>query len=257
MPVRLDDVRFAYEPGRPVLTGVSLALEPGRITAILGPNGSGKSTLLRLALGLLVPGAGAATIDDPPRPVHAIPYHLRARRLVYVPQRSGASFAFTVRQSVAMALPPGLNGAEAVDRALDQLDLADRAEDPLGTLSVGQQQRAALARALVQLSACHAPAVLIADEPLSAMDPRHAALAADLIARQADRGVAVAIVLHDLSLAARLAHRAALLTDRGRLAAEGPIEQVLTPEALAQLYGTIFLRAEALVPAPPSRTLPA
>lgn len=243
---------FAYRPGAPVLQDVTLAFAPGCVTAIIGPNGAGKSTLLRLLAGVATPTSGQAQhrgVDlarmDPRE---------RARRIAYVAQRPEVGVAFTVREVVALgrfarhdANQP--TGRAAIERAMALLDLGVHAEQPFATLSVGQQQRVSLARALAQLDESKADAehlgfgpgaVLLADEPVAAMDPRHALGAMDLFTRTAAMGVTVVVVLHDLSLALRVAPRVALLACGGTLAVDGPTHDTLTPSNLFRLFGVRF-----------------
>jgi len=258
------DLAFAYED-TPVLSAVTADFAPARITAVVGPNGAGKTTLLRLLLGLLKPDSGSAALDG--RPVRTIPAPDRARRLAFVPQRPDAAFGFTVAQTVAFARhaarPAVGPDPHAVSRALTRLELAHRAHEPFTYLSTGQQQRAALARALAQLDRPNAPPAdlpryLLADEPVSAMDPRHAARALALVRTLAtDHGVGVVIVLHDLTAARAVADDALLLDAAGRPAAAGPAQEVLTPAALEPVFETPFLElthpnlpTPALVPAP-------
>jgi iron complex transport system ATP-binding protein len=240
VPLEAVNLSFGYLARRPVLREVSLALEPGAVTAIVGPNGAGKSTLVRLLLGILEPGAGQVLLDGVA--VGAIPHRQRARRLAYVPQRPSVAFAFSVRQYVELGgfAAPGVARA-AADAALESAELAERADDPFPTLSAGQQQRAAMARAIVQLNgSAGSTSALLADEPVSAMDPRHALRAMGLLRSLAARGAAVGVVLHDLGLALRFCDRAAVLDAGGRLASAGPAASTLTPAVLDPVFGVRF-----------------
>ena len=256
-------LNFAFSPGKPVLRGVELSLSPGRLTALVGPNGSGKSTLLRCLAGLLTPAAGSVTLDG--KPIHRWPAAARAARLAYVAQRPEVAFGFTTLDVVRFGLltagrPGRADNADPAARALLRVGLADRSSEPFAHLSVGQQQRAALARALAQLDGTVStngdappPAVLLADEPLSAMDPRHALASMDLLRALArastPRPTACLVALHDLSMAARFADDAILLDTAGRIAAAGPAANVLTPDRLAPVFGVRFARIDHPVPA--------
>lgn len=228
----LASVRFAYERDRPVIRDVSAGVEAGRLHAVIGPNAAGKSTLLRLILGQMPADAGRITIGD--RPVHRLRSRRRAAWISYVPQRSSISFAFTVEQIVRMsryALPPD---PRAIDEALAVCDLEALADRPVTTLSVGQQQRALLARALAQSRG--QGRVMLLDEPTSAMDLYHVHHLMSVIRRLADEGLAVVVVVHDLNLAARYAD-AAWLMHNGTLAAAGDWPDVLRSEVLSPVYG--------------------
>jgi iron complex transport system ATP-binding protein len=259
MTLLAENLSFAYRPGTPVLRSVSAAFEPGQVTAILGPNGSGKSTLVRCLLGLLAPSEGRAMVSD--RSVYFIPEPERAGMLAYVPQRPSVAFGFTVADVVALGCGPRCPAAQArslAGAALEAVGLAHRAEEPFAELSMGQQQRAVLARAIAQLraGAGGGPQALLADEPTSAMDPRHALVAMGLLRDEASAGRVVAVVLHDLTAALRFADRALLLDDAGRVAAAGPVRDTLETSTLEKVFGVRFTRladggVEALVPTVP------
>ncbi len=244
MTLAASSVDFAYRRRRPVLRGVDLEIEPGRVTAIVGPNASGKSTLLRLLLGRLAPTGGRVALDD--RPVRRIPPRELAKRVAFVPQSPTLSFSYSVEQvirfgllSMGRAAPPAV-----IERVLERLDIAGRASDAYTELSVGLQQRVALARALAQLHAAprDEPRYLLADEPTSALDPRHALGVIELLAELAGEGVGVAVVLHDLSVALRVADDALVLDETGAPAAHGPAPETLTPEVLRPVFGVRFAR---------------
>src|SRR6516225_3508284 len=100
MSLKAANVGFSYQPGREVLSRVSLFLRPGAVTAILGPNGAGKSTLLRLLLGVLTPTSGGITLDG--LEVSTTPHRHRARRIAYIPQRTSPAFGYTVTECIRM-----------------------------------------------------------------------------------------------------------------------------------------------------------
>lgn len=248
MTLACESIHHAYRPARPVLSDVSLRASPGEVLALIGPNGSGKSTLLRILAGSLTPTKGRVTLDS--REVRDLGAHDRALRVAYVPQVPGVAFAFDVRTYVAFGRHALGRGGAAVyaDEAMKRLDLLDQADEAVPELSAGQRQRAALARALCQLLGDR-PAgctrVLLADEPFSALDPRHALAAESLLRELAATGVAVVVVLHDLALAARLADRVALLGPGGNLAVSGAPGEVLREDVLAGVFGVGFERLES------------
>ncbi len=247
MPLIAQDVTFAYHRAHPVLRGVSLEIQPGRVSAVVGPNGSGKSTLVRLLLGRLHPQSGRITLDA--RPINRLSARARAQRLAFVPQHASLAFRYSVEQVVRFGLIAQGRGASesVVQRALERADIAERAREPFAQLSAGQQQRVTLARAIAQLMTAPegAPRVLLADEPTASMDPRHALACMDLLRDLASDGVGVALVIHDLSLALRVADHALLLDDHGRPAASGPADEVLTPGTLKPVFGVRFARVHA------------
>lgn len=245
MTLRASNVIAGYNASRDnVLRDVSCDFHAGHVTVIAGPNGAGKSTLLRVLLGVMHASTGTVSLDG--TPLAAMKPPLRARHIAYMPQRTSLAFAFRVVDVVAFGAL-GVAQSRAVELAtlaLRDVGLADRANEPFASLSVGQQQRATLARALAQLrSADTAPGtrVLLADEPVSAQDPASALRMCELLVSLArEQTLAVVCVMHDLTLARRIADDCLLLTCEGRVAATGPAHNVLTPVNLADVFGVQF-----------------
>lgn len=240
--VAVHGVEFGYEPDMPVIRSVTAELRRGRVCALIGPNASGKSTLLKLVLGQLAPWAGGVELAG--RPVSAMPQGQRATLMSYVPQKGGVSFAFTVRQVVAMgryAAGTGTPG-DAVERAMALCDLTGLGDRVFAHLSGGQQQRVLLARAVAQSAG--SGAVMLLDEPASGMDLRHVHQTMQLLQRlsrtgEDGEGLGVLVVLHDVNLAARYADDVWLM-DNGELVAAGPCRDVMRPELLGPVYGVRF-----------------
>ena len=259
--IRAEDVTFAYPGGGPVLSGAGAEIRAGCVTGVIGPNGAGKSTLLRVLAGLLRPAEGRVELLDEHGSASELgavgPRHL-ATRVAYLAQRPTVAFAFTVRQVVRLGLDARrgaeLRAGDIVERALQEVGAIDLIDRPFGALSVGQQQRVTLARALAQLDRGgreRGRGVLLADEPVSAMDPKHAAHAMSILAGLARSGMAVAVVLHDLTLAARTLDRVIALDGAGRVIGEGATRETLTPELLQTLFDWPFRwieGADVLVP---------
>ncbi|MEM1446662.1 MAG: ABC transporter ATP-binding protein [Planctomycetota bacterium] len=244
-----DGLSAGYAPGREnaVVRGVAGVWRRGRVTALLGPNGSGKSTLLRAALGQLRDTSGRVRIGaEDPRTMSAA---ARAKRVAYLPQRSGVRFAFTVRQVVAMGRfgQGGTESDAAVERAIGRFDLAGRAGDVFNELSGGQQRRALLARTFAQCDHSGA-AALLADEPTDGLDLKHVehAMASLQELARGPRRLAVVVVLHDLNLAARFADEAWLLHE-GQCVCQGEVADVLDPARLESVYG-LRLRRVSISP---------
>ncbi len=247
MSLACENVEFAFVPVKPVLAGVSARFEPGRVTAVLGPNGSGKSTLLRLLLGVLKPMAGRATLDG--RDTTSVVGAARAASIAYIAQRAEGWSPFRVRDVVAMGRHALPRDEQAVDAALAATQTSELAEEPIAALSVGQQQRVAVARVLAQMRGRRpisgGTRCVLADEPASAMDPAHARRTMALFRQLAAEGAAVVLVLHDFTLAARDTDDAVLLDASGRVAAQGSADAVLKPEVLEPVFGTRFQRLES------------
>ncbi|MET9629162.1 ATP-binding cassette domain-containing protein [Lentzea sp. NPDC006480] len=183
--------------GRTVLDGFDLRTEAGEFVALLGPNGSGKSTALRCAVGLETPDGGSVDVDGTAAMVFQ-KIHLVGRRNALDNVCSGALGRLPLHRSFFF---PHQIREEAM-QCLDRVGLADRALDRCARLSGGQQQRVAIARAL-----CQRANVILADEPVSALDPQAAVQVMELLVDLASAGLAVVAVLHQPELAQKYAHR--------------------------------------------------
>lgn len=220
--------------GRTVLDAVDLALVPGEVLALVGPNGAGKSTLLA-ALAADTP-LTSGTVRIAGRPAAAWTARELATRRAVLPQAAALAFPFTVEEVVRMGRAPWAGTPRedddegAVREAMAATEVTDFAARPFSALSGGERARVALARVLAQ----RAPLLLL-DEPTAALDLRHQELVLRLCRERAATGDAVAVVLHDLALAAAYADRIALL-DTARLARVGPPTEVLHPQLLSRVY---------------------
>jgi polar amino acid transport system ATP-binding protein len=218
--------------GRPVLCGVDLDVERGRVLAVVGPSGAGKTTLLR-ALNYLTPfAAGEVTVAGlrlrPGMCERADAAALRAvRRSVGMVFQSFHLFPhLTVLENVTEAPRRvlGLAAGAAEERAralLGRVGLAAHADAMAPTLSGGQQQRVAIARALAM-----EPVVLLLDEPTSALDPRLTGDVLSVVSDLAAGGQTMVVVTHVVGFARRVADHVAVLAD-GRIVEHGPPAEVL------------------------------
>ncbi len=216
---------------RRVVAGVDLDLDAGELLAIVGPNGAGKTTLLKAILGLL-PYEGSILVGG--REVRALDAAERARSLAYVPQQSRLDSALRVEDVVRhgrFAHADGRGVAEAVEEAMERTGVTKLRGRAFPTLSLGEQRRVLVARAL----AGGAPAVLL-DEPDAFLDVGQALDLFALLAELRASGRALLLVLHDLDRAMRFADRV-LLLDRGVAAATGPAAEALGPSPLARVFG--------------------
>jgi iron complex transport system ATP-binding protein len=222
--------------GRTILDRVAVTLPAGAFIALIGPNGAGKSTLLAALAGLLTPDIGAVTLDG--AALGTITPQTLAQKRAYLPQSARAEWPISVERVVALGLTPhlptfgGLSTAlqEKIDIALAAFDLTDRRDQPADTLSGGELARAMLARGMVG-----EPDILIVDEPMSGLDPAHKLDTFKRLAAYARAGKTVIASTHDLTMAARFcAHIFAL--DKGRVAADGPTQDVLTAALLTEIF---------------------
>ena len=229
MALKLDAVTLDLGRRR-VLDAVSASIAPGRVTVILGPNGAGKTSLLRVAAGLVPPSAGSVAIDG--QEIAAMPRAVRARTIGYLPQSGDVAWNMVARDVIALGrLAHRGDDAAAISEALAQTDTEALADRRVGELSGGERARVLLARVLAG-----EPKWLLADEPLASLDPAHQLDLLDRLRAVARDGVGVAIVLHDLAQAARVADDAILMAG-GRIVTTGPATEVLIPDGLGALFG--------------------
>ncbi len=227
---------FGY-PGKPVGRGVDLDVGAGEVVCLLGPNGSGKTTLFKTLLGLLPAQAGTVVIgadrlDDLPRTEIA-------RRIAYVPQAHAAQFPYRVIDMVVMGrtahlgmfAAPSERDRQKAHAALDLLGVGELADTPYTRISGGQRQLALIARALAQDAS-----LIVMDEPTASLDFGNQVRVLAQVRQLAGRGLGVILSTHDPDHALAMASRVLLLHD-GRLIADGPPRDVLTPARLRAVYG--------------------
>ena len=214
-----------------ILRDVSLTITAGAPTLLIGANGAGKSVLLRLFHGLLKPSAGRVFWSSPPE--HA------ARRQAMVFQRPVLLRRSVLGNTLYPLTLAGVAREERLTRAREALalvGLADRAADPARKLSVGQQQRLALARA-----AALRPELLFLDEPSASLDPAATRAVEEIALKLAARGTKIVMTTHDLAQARRLAGDIIFL-HRGSVLEQAPAEAFFRQPASATARA--FLRGE-------------
>jgi ABC-2 type transport system ATP-binding protein len=214
------DVRKRYG-ARPALAGVSFRVHAGEVVGLLGPNGAGKTTLLSILATILVPDAGTVTIDGRP----AVAAVANGGAIGLVPQGLALYPGLSVQQNLwHFARMQGLSRAAArpaCARALVQIGLAERAADAVATLSGGMQRRVNLACGVV-----HEPDILLLDEPTVGVDHESRERLLGEIRRLRAAGTAIVYSTHSMEEAERLCDRVCLI-DRGRLVAEGTVEELI------------------------------
>ena len=227
--------------GNQIVANASLSVQSGELVGLIGPNGAGKSTLLKAILGLRPRASGDVLLDG--ASFLALPPTTRARHVSFLPQERHVEWRLPAREIIMLGRyphrarfgGPTADDRAAVSRALDAVDGHGIADRPVTMLSGGERTRILLARAL----AVEAP-ILLADEPIAALDPWHQLHVMEILRERARAGAGILVVIHDLALAARFMDRLVLM-NKGAIAADGHPASVLTPENLSRIY-----RIEAL-----------
>jgi iron complex transport system ATP-binding protein len=215
-----------------VLERCACTVASGTVLGICGPNGAGKSTLLRVLAGLQTATAGRVSYAA--QDLRDLSLRQRAIRIGYLPQIPEVAWPITVRELAALGrfahgAESAAHAARMVEEALAEVGLGELGNRPLDNLSGGERTRALLARLL----AGRHPAML-ADEPITALDPSNQLDVLNLFRARAQAGSAIALVLHDLALAARFCDRL-LILQAGRVVAHG-LPEILTPALLAEVF---------------------
>jgi len=232
--VEVQDVTVHYGDVL-ALDQVSLALHPGRVCGLVGMNGSGKSTLFKTIMGTVKPDSGTVRING------TVPAAARKTGVLgYVPQSEDVDWTFplSVRDVVmtgryghmGLTRRPGRADREAVDHALERVELTELADRQIGQLSGGQKKRTFVARGIAQ-----GATILLLDEPFAGVDKRSEATITALLRELAAAGAAILVSTHDLHALPTLADEAILLMRTVLM--HGDPTVVLQPENLAAAFG--------------------
>jgi urea ABC transporter ATP-binding protein UrtE len=226
--LEIADLHVAYGPV-PVLAGVDLKVARGEVLALLGRNGVGKTTLMRSIIGLLRPSRGSARLEGDVL-TGLLPHQIARRGLAYVPQGRGIFAKLTVHENLLIGTRAA-GGAEVPGEVFEHFPiLKERIGQAGGTLSGGQQQMLAIARAL-----CGRPKLLLLDEPSEGVQPNIVQEIGKLIRDIVERsGIAILLVEQNLDLALQTAHRCAFM-EKGRIVHEGA-PQELEDETVLRRY---------------------
>jgi iron complex transport system ATP-binding protein len=236
--VHVENITLGYAADEPVVAGLSLEVPAGRMTAVVGPNGSGKSTLLRGMSRLLKPSGGRVLLDG--KDIHQLPARELARQLGVLPQGPVTPEGITAAELVSRGRHPhrGMfarltpEDQQAIDDALDAVELAELRDRPVDQLSGGQRQRVWIAMVLAQGT----PHLLL-DEPTTYLDLAHAVDVMNVVHAAAHTsGRTVITVLHDLTLAAQYADHLVVMGE-GKIAAQGRPVDILDEKLLADVFG--------------------
>ncbi len=228
---------------------VSFAIQPGEIFGMLGPNGSGKTTTIRCALGLIRPSAGSVRVFGVDATTR---FHQVAHRVGAIVESPKMFPSFSGRRNLSLLAELGGLERRAVDRVLEIVGLAGRAEDNFGTYSLGMRQRLAIAGALLK-----DPDLLILDEPANGLDPAGIAEMRALIRGIADQGKAVVVSSHQLTEVEQICDDVTIVSG-GRLVRTGSLADIRSFAGQDHVVvtiddrdGAIAALAEAGLPAHP------
>ena len=232
MRLQVDHVNWSVA-GKPILTDVSLAVEPGSIVGLIGPNGSGKSTLLRCIYRALKPDSGSITLDG--NDLIRMDSRETARRVAVVLQEYPSDFQFTVGEIVSMGRNPhkGMFDRDTPDDrgiirdSLARVGLAGFSHRNFNTLSGGEKQRVIIARTLAQQAS-----FLVLDEPTNHLDIRYQLETMELVR---ELGLTTLAALHDLNIAADYCDLVHVI-EQGRIVASGSPSEVLQPDIIEEVF---------------------
>lgn len=231
--IKFDHVHLT-QGGRIVLDDVSLCIGQREFIGVLGPNGAGKTTLMRAILGLVPPERGTVQVLGRPaaRGNPAVGYLPQARESFGGARLRGQDFVASAVHGHRLGLPVlGKAGRREVERVLDLVGARDLARRPLAEISGGERQRLLLAQALVG-----EPRLLLLDEPLISLDPRHQREVVELVkSLQVELGIAVLFSAHELNPLLDALDRVLYLGNAR--AALGTVDEVITAPVLSRLYG--------------------
>lgn len=246
-----------------VVDDVDITINSNEFVGLIGPNGAGKSSILKMLTGLIPPKSGSVHLninllnnaldtEQVAIPIQKVPNATRARFMAYLAQHEIPAWPLSAKNLVALGRLPWSSGSgndavrndvigsdniealsneAAITQALDMTDVSPLADRPVNELSGGEMQRVLLARVFAGN-----PNLIVADEPIAALDLYHQLHIMELLQAHAKTRGAVIAALHDLSLAARFCTRL-ILVHHGKIVADGAPVAVLTPENLAAVYG--------------------
>lgn len=236
--LKVGALSFGYCEKMKILKDITLSLEKGEFIGILGPNGCGKSTLLKNIMNFLSPESG--TVELFGEEIRRMDQKKVARKMAYVPQKSGMHMALTVFETILMGRLPHLKNRwegystvdiEIVNQIIREMDLEPFKDRISLSLSGGEFQKVLLARALVQN-----PQILILDEPTSNLDMNHAVeLMAQIKSLTLNSDLSAVAVLHDLNLAALFCDKV-LFVKNGKVVYRGEPHKVFTREIIKDIY---------------------
>ena len=219
-----------YVPEADVLNGVSVHVDEGEIVTIVGPNGAGKSTLIKTVFGLLLPRSGSIVFRDE-EITGRKPHDITRLGLSYVPQLDNVFPTLTVDENLEMGSLDRSTTRARIDRMYELFPrLGERPRQAVGTMSGGERQMVAMARALMP-----DPQLLLLDEPSAGLAPAFVDAIFEKVAEVNHSGVTIVMVEQNARRALAMSHRGYVL-DLGAEKFEGPGQELLEDPKVAELY---------------------
>ena len=227
--------------GKRILHELSCEFQSGEFVILVGPNGAGKTSFLKCLAGLL---NYSGNIELRGQNLKRINLRERAKVISYLGQDRRTYWPVTVQSVVSLGRLPFINESRrknflAAKEAMEDCNLLQLQHRSVGSLSGGEIALTMLARVLAGK-----PEIILADEPISGLDPSHQLHVMKTLEKKAELGALVILVIHDLSLAARFAKRVLLIHD-GSLVQDGPVISVLSPNNLKKFYGINTIQGTA------------
>jgi iron complex transport system ATP-binding protein len=234
--LQADNITLSFNK-HVILNSLNIKIGAGKLVGLIGPNGAGKTSLLRILAKLQTPDSGTVQLDG--KNLSEIPRKQLAQAIGYLEQGAPAHWPLQVRRLIELGRLPYLSpwgelsrhDRDIVDRAIEQAEVGHLSDRIISTLSGGERLRVLIARMFAT-----EPNIILADEPIAALDPYHQLHIMELLRDHCERGGSAVVVMHDLNMAARFCHQLALLHN-GHIVSEGTPEQVLQPQQLRDVYG--------------------
>ncbi len=235
--IEFDDVEFCYDPGKPIITNITLRFDEPGLYCIIGPNGVGKSTLVKCISKIHEPTSGDLRING--ISVKELRHKDIAKVIGYVPVVANDVFSMSVVETILVGCQENRNleNAEAKMRAvydaMTLMQIEDLGYKRFNELSAGQHQKVSIARGIVQR-----PRVLILDEPTANLDVKYQVYVTELLRALAENEEMMVIMIsHDLNISAKYAHKVVMMANPGVIYKVGTPKEVITKENVEEVYG--------------------
>ncbi len=228
--LRIAALQAGYVRDLPILFGIDLVAEHGKLTTIIGPNGAGKSTLIKAVAGLVSVSGGRVTVGE--EEITGLrPDLMGAHGLAYVPQTDNIFRHLSIRENLALVLRRANDRQTRLNELYDVFPaLKEKQGDPAGALSGGQRQMLAIAMALA-----NRPTMMLLDEPSAGLSPKVATEVLDLVRGLTDQGVTVLLVEQNVKQALRVADHCYILAE-GKNQIDGPAAQIASDPVVGEIY---------------------